>query len=736
MAGMTLVAALQAHAATPQTLQIPAPLAPGERVGLVLGGGGARGFAHLGVLEELERLRVPISCIAGSSAGALVGGMYANGMSTAQMRQAFSKADWESLLSGATSRPTVPFDRKRDDYRNFFNLSFGVGDKGLQFPRSAINSQEIELFIRALTRDRTVESFDQLPIPFRAVATDFVTGEAVVFDQGNLAQALRASMAVPGVFDWVEDGDRLLVDGGLARNLPISDIKGKCADRVIVVDVGSPLLNKKQMNTVFDVLNQTTNLMVHANVRTELEKVDGNDVVIRPELDGIRSTAFQDNAQIIEAGRKAVAPLAEKLRPFAVSPEAYASWHARLVMADEPRIDEVRIKNTRYVNSDALAQRLGTGKVEAPLSADEVREQLRVLFAEGDYDRLTYNLDTHGGRTVLEVMPFERSIGPNYLRFGLNLKSSSPGDSSFSMLASHQRTWLNSAGGVWRNELQIGANTRLKTELYQPWSAFSPAFGSLSALYESKDVPVFGSDHKRLATVQTRERSVHADVGVALGPWGEMRAGVFHALTSAQTEVGAPSLLGEDNARLEDTGLRAGLVIDQFDNPRWPRNGYLLNTEFRSSIGRWGSNDDSHALTLEGEWAATRNDVTYRLAGRYRGYFNSQHKENRYQSLGGFLNLSGYQTGELVGERAALLRLMSYWRVATLPPALGTGLYVGASAEVGRIWNGWRDLTDERWLPAGSLFVGADTLLGPFFVGVGHARGGRLTGYMLLGLDY
>jgi len=300
-------------------------LAPDEGVGVVLGGGGARGFAHLGVLRELQRLHVPIRCIAGTSAGALIGGVYANGMDLDQMAENFKNANWDQMLSGRLPRSDIPYDKKRDDYKNYLDVTFGLQDGQLRVPRSAINSQEIEMFIRKLTRDRQLDSFDQLPIPFRAVATDLANGEAVVFDKGPLAEALRASMAVPGLFDLVETHGRLLVDGGLARNLPIQDAR-QCARHLIVVDVGTPPLTKDQINSLFDVVAQTSNLMVSRNVKEQMALMERGDVLIRPDLNGYNSAAFGDNQAIIQRGTAAAIAQSKELSRFSVSPERYTAW--------------------------------------------------------------------------------------------------------------------------------------------------------------------------------------------------------------------------------------------------------------------------------------------------------------------------------------------------------------------------------------------------------------------------
>jgi NTE family protein len=295
------------------------------------------------VLKELQRLHIPVRCIAGTSAGALIGGMYANGLSLDEMSQEFKSADWDQMLSGKPARADVAFDRKRDDYKNYMDVTFGIKDGGLRVPRGAINSQAIEMFIHKLTRDRTIDDFDKLPIPFRAVAADLVTGDAVVFKQGSLARALRASMAVPGLFDLVEENGILLIDGGIARNVPVQDVKGRCADHVIVVDVSSPMLKANEIQNWFDVVAQTTNLGISRNMVAQMRLLDDDDQVIRPDLQGYTAASFGDNQAIIERGRVAAAGLASRLARYSVSEEEYARWKKRLVRPRAPLLDEIRV---------------------------------------------------------------------------------------------------------------------------------------------------------------------------------------------------------------------------------------------------------------------------------------------------------------------------------------------------------------------------------------------------------
>lgn len=726
--GVTILSALifsSACFASDQTTDV-------QGVGVVLGGGGARGFAHLGVLKELDRLHIPVACIAGTSAGALIGGMYANGLSLDKMQQAFKEADWDQMLSGKPDRSVVSYDRKRDDYRNFFDVTFGIKDGGVRAPKSAINSQQIEMFIRRLTHDRS-GVFDNLPIPFRAVATDLSSGDRVVFDKGALDIALRASMAVPGVFDWVQYDGHLLVDGGLAENIPVDQVKGRCASRVIVVSVGTPLMKKDEIQSLFDVVAQTSNIMVARNEREQMKLLDTGDVVISPDLTGFSAVSFDQNQAIIQRGEQAARKMDDVLKPFSVSDEAYAKWKSRLTLPDYPPVDEVKVKGEiNHVDEKSLTSAL-TNKGKST-TVDVISSQINQIFAQGDYDSLGYELSSESGKNILTVWPQERSTGQDSLRFGMNLQSATPGDTGFTFLVAHQKTWINSAGGVWRNNLSVGSNRLVKSELYQPLYYNSSVFVSPSVSYSEDLQPYYNPNHVKYAELTNRHVKLTADLGYALGQYGEVRAGVYRSQDSSSVSLGSVNNI--EASQDTDTGVHTSVVIDQFDNPRWPRRGYFLSGEVTQAMTALGSTSNSQFYNVVGEASKTVGDITLRFTTKFKGNFNRADNDYRFQSLGGFLNLTGYQQSELQGTRVAFGRLMVYWRAASLPSVIGSGLYAGMSLETGKVWGELQTSRNTDWIPAGSLFLGADTILGPFFLGIGNAQGGRLTGYMYLGVDY
>lgn len=717
--------------AAPQATPAPMPPRP-KGVGLVLGGGGARGLAHLGVLEELERLRIPVQCIAGTSAGSLVGGAYAAGLPLDQVIKEVEAADWDRMLTGSPLRKGVPYTRKKDDYKNLADVTLGVDKNGLKIPRAAVSSQDIDMFLRRMTHDISVANFDDLPIPFQAVATDLITGEPVEFKGGDLTTALRASMAVPGAFDLVEEDGRLLVDGMLVRNVPVQNVKGRCADDVIVVDVGTPLLKVDEIHSFLDVAAQQSNIFVRLNVREQLAKMGPGDVLIQPVLDGYSSASFADAKAIIQRGRESVAPIAAQLERFRVSEAEYAAWRQQLVARAPEQLkpySDVTVAASGFIPEKRIEQFV-KDVGDKPTNQTELLTKIDQLYATGDFDRIAYSLRDRDGQRVAEVTPFERTVGPNYLRFGLDFKIDTYGTSDVAFLGNLQFTWLNRWGAQWRNDVRIGKESYAQTEFYQPLG-MTPFFASASASVGSTRYDLFLED-QQIATLQLDTRGSDFGLGYALGPLGEVRLSYFTGSTQPQLVVGPPI---NDATSKRFSGVRLYGIIDQFDNPRFPRSGYLTRLDYHNG----SIPDHGHQSTLDftADGAnSSRSAFTLRGTVHVEGNVGQDQVLTSVHTLGGFLKLSGLNTDELVGERSALARVMAYQRVASIFPTLGTGMYVGGSLEVGKVWN---PLLNNRYtnpVTAGSLFLGIDTVLGPLYTAYGQAEGGRRAAYLYLGVDY
>src|SRR5258706_8144983 len=423
----------------------------GARLGLVLGGGGARGGAHLGVLEVLEELRVPIDCVTGTSLGALVGGAYAAGVSPKDIEALIGEADWIRMFDDAAGRQSVNLRRKELEDRYYSGLELGVSKDGIHFREGALAGEKLKLFFNRLVRseygERTIE---QLQLPLAIIATDIGSGTRVAIRSGNLTSAMRASMSVPGLMAPVVREGVKLVDGGLTDNLPVEEVKKLCnPDVVIAVNVGSPLLNPEEVTSAVSVLGQVVNVLTEQNVSRSKAQLTARDIYIEPDLANITSTEFTRQLEAAARGRVAAFALSAELRRFSLSARDYAAWQRNVRLAapkEPPVIDRVEIGQTRFVNPETLRRsiRQEEGK---PLDAAQLSRDLVMEYSQGDLLSLDYSVMRERDKTVLRLTPVEKPWGPNYLLFGLGLTSDFRADSSYNLRALYRSTWINSLGG-------------------------------------------------------------------------------------------------------------------------------------------------------------------------------------------------------------------------------------------------------------------------------------------------
>ena len=335
---LALVLALATLLAPPALAQAPAA-APAEpalelpaarpRIGLVLSGGGARGLAHGGVLKVLEALQIPIDVITGTSMGAIVGGLYASGMRAADLDLALRSVNWGEVFTNPVQRQQLSQRRKEEDFDIAAAIELGLRDGELLLPSGAVSSRGLESLLRRYTLPvRGVARFDDLPIRFRAVATDMETGAAVVLDSGDLALALRASMSVPGAFAPTEVDGRVLGDGGLVNNLPIDVARALGADLVIVVNIGTPPAGRATLNSVVGLTAQMINLLTEQNVQRSLATLGPQDVLIAPALGTLTAGDFEQADRFFALGEAGARGRSDQLAALAQRAPAYAAWRA------------------------------------------------------------------------------------------------------------------------------------------------------------------------------------------------------------------------------------------------------------------------------------------------------------------------------------------------------------------------------------------------------------------------
>ncbi len=709
--------------------------APSNRplVGLVLSGGGARGGAHIGVLKALEELRVPVDYLAGTSIGAIVGGFYVSGMNVADLEQLVESLEWETAFLNVTPRQLKSFRRKRDDDSFLVNQKPGLNDGEFELPVGLVQGQVIDMIIsRETLRASQVQNFDELAIPFRAVAGDIVTGEAVVLGSGSLARAIRASMSIPAALSPIEIDGRLLVDGGISNNLPVDVARDMGADVVIAVDISSQLLGRDTLKSVLDVTTQLTNLLTRGGTLEQRASLTANDVLLLPQFsEDLGSADFARMRETIQAGYDAVMARRadfERLAMTDVQYDAYIAARTDPRMRDLPVVDFVRLDNNAPVADSVVEARLGAIKLGEPLDVDAVEKAMNIVYGLDYYQNVRYGLVSEDGRTGIEVDLDERSWGPNYLQLGMEYSSAANSDALFGLAASYLSTAINPLGGEWRATVVVGDEPALMADYYQPFGSKGLYFYAPSLNYESNQFNVYIGD-QRVTEAQLREATLEFAVGRELLTWGEYRFGARAATGAFDLRVGDPSFISEESFRRGEFFGR--FSVDTMDSVSFPREGSLASIEWRASRQRpLAADADFDQLLLAASYAKTWGRHTVLTTMRYDATISGEASASRLFRMGGFFDISGINRNQLSGQYATRLGAAYYRRIGDLAlfPA-----FAGMSLELGNVWASRADISARDSIFGGSFWAGVDTPVGPIYVGYGRAEGGEDAFYVSLG---
>jgi NTE family protein len=726
-----VLAAAGAHGQEPDA--VPAP-PPRERpsIGLVLSGGGARGGAHIGVLKALQQLRVPIDSIVGTSIGAIVGGFYVSGMSVEDEQKLVESLEWEDAFLNVTPRKLKSFRRKRDDYTFLVNQKPGLNGGQFQLPAGLVQGQVFDMVIsRETLRASQVKSFDDLALPFRAVATDLATGQPVVLGSGDLARSLRASMSIPAALTPVEIDGRLLVDGGVSMNLPVDVAKQLGADVVIAVDVSSPLQTRETLKSVVDVTSQLTNLLGRASFEEQIKKLGPEDVLITPTFaPDFGSINFSRMHEAIQTGYDAVMQRRAELERFALSEEQYAAYIAGLTdprIRELPVIDFIRLQNNSAIADSVIETRLADIRLGEQLDVDQVEKAVNKVYGLEYYQNVRYALVNEAGRTGLDVQLDKRSWGPNYLQLGVEYSSGGNEDALFGLAASYLSTAINETGGEWRATVVIGDQPSFLTDLYQPFGRKGLYFYAPSLTFQSTIINVWDGD-QRVTEAENREADLEFAIGRELPSWAEYRFGARRATGKTELRVGDPSTLPDPD--FERAEIFGRFEVDTLDNISFPRSGTISQMEWRGSRSNFGSDADFDQVQSRTLHANTWGRHTLLTTFRYDATISGEAPLNRLMTVGGFLDLSGLNRNQLSGQNATRLGAAYYRRIGDLAlfPA-----FAGVSVEVGNVWQSRSEISAHSAIVGGSLWAGVQTPVGPVYVGYGRADNGSSAFYVFLG---
>lgn len=712
--------------------------APRERIGLVLGGGGARGAAHVGVLKVLERERVKIDFIAGTSMGAIVGGLYASGYKAAEVEKILAGTNWEDVLNDASARLRQPMERKIDSF-GLLEAQVGIDTKGLRLPRGLIQGQKLLMTFRQhLHPVAEIKDFDQMPIPFRCVASDLADGSAVVFREGDLPFAIRASMSVPAIFQPVRDANRrMLVDGMLAANVPIETARDMGATRLIVVNVGESLSAVEDINSPISVTNQVLSILMNEKTDAQLKTLTERDLLIRPDLGDTSAGDFPKTPVIIALGEKAAMQQLEKIRSFRASDADYAAFEQshQLPKSRAEKIAFVRVATDRSRTARNVEIQLSPllGKTYTP---KRVAKAITPIYGDGRYERINYEtMRDNAGRLGISVVPVDKGWGPNFLRFGLALDDDFQGSNNYRLSVELRLTGRNKYGGEWRNRLDLGKETGIHSEFLQPYGSRSQFYirPNIDARVRLRQIGSLGEGEDTYSA-EFRQRSYAAGVelGYDFSPSQRLRADLTRGRDFFELQIGptAQSL----PQRSDSSRLGIGYLYDSLDQVSFPRRGIRADLGYRRYFRSLGADSDAKGIRGSIDYAKSFGAHTILAGARlHRPIGDANGVLQLNESLGGFANLSGFSQDARFGVASGLARVVYYRRFRRADKLFDSPVYLGASLEAGNVWANASDASTGDLLTAGSLFFGADTFFGPMYLGYGRASSGDDAVYLSFG---
>lgn len=703
------------------------------KIGLVLSGGGARGFAHIGVLKVLEHNRIPIDYIVGTSMGSIIGGSYAIGLTPGEIEHNVQDVNWDKVFSDHSTREYTSFRRKHQAF-DFFNIRrVGITGDGLEISSGLIEGQTIELVLDRLAYPGFhINDYDNFAIPFRAVATNLENGEPFVIDHGNLARAMRASMSIPGLLPPITIDNTLLIDGGIGNNIPIDVARSLGADIIIVIDVSAPLEDKANIQSALDITEQLSNILTRRNADQQLKSLTPNDLLIRPELKAFSSSDFSLHNELIAIGMTAANQHLKQLQKYSLSKENYANYRNALpsVVKKTPIINYVDINNESPLSKRTLSRliRQKTGEV---LDISQLEEDLSIIYGLDQTSTVVYSLDTTEKQTGLIIYVRNRTWAQHYLEFGLQLGSETEVGSSSNIDIVYNHVSINSLGAEFRGAVGLGNEPSATAEFYQPLSIDLDYFVAAEVGVTTELFPILNNERNHIESFHRFERQyIQLSVGKTFAQNTELRLDLFHTDGNTQAITGNSPI---SNFSFTEAGYNLGLLHDSLDNISFPNTGLFGNINFINNTEALGASSDYQQIKFSFGGAGTYKRYTVFSRILLETTLDGNAPDNAIFRHGGFLELSGNFEDQLVGQHFGLVEAVFYRRlgnISFLP------MYAGFSVETGNAWDNYNDINLHNSNFSGSVFIGADTFLGPVYLAFGLSENGEQALYFTLGKSF
>ncbi|MGC9387255.1 MAG: patatin-like phospholipase family protein [Hydrogenovibrio sp.] len=703
------------------------------KIGLVLPGGGAHGLAHIGVLKELERLKIPIDYISGTSMGALVGGLYASGLSPEEIEAFADNVDWNQTFNDSNSRNYLSFRRKEDQFHYLVKGEFGFDGTTFKLPSGLLLGQQQAMILEGMTLPVShIHDFDKLPTPFRAVATNARTGQEVILKSGDLASALRASMSVPGIFAPVHIDGQSLVDGGVTNNTPIDVVRNMGADIVIVSDIHSKT-PEKEANSYLGVSSQIISSVINANSLRQLDTLQPQDILIRPNIpEAIGSANFDHPKELIEIGLKAAEAKAPTLRKL-----SDPNFKPRPIHRHLEKIDAIQINNTTRLSDTVIRQylRQKTGQF---IDRNQLEIDITQLYGLGFFELITYQILEENGKNTLIITATPPSWGPNFFKLKFNLASNINDSNFFNLGLRHTYMPANGLGGEWRNEINIGQTQLFKSAFYQPLSDdqklyIQPSFEIKNTVYEL-------NRYSHISSTQLEQQTITPALEIGYNHTPRFRSFGGYYWEDGKITIGKNADT-QQKQHYNDNTLYVGLQYDSLNQVAFPDNGSLLNLSYFNTLNRIDNPGKSQEFKafLSSYYSYKRHTVNVHFEA-YKAESDKTQNIHRAYALGGFQNLSGYSEDALIGNDLIFARLKYLYRMSSSNNPLDFPFYVGATLEAGNIFDDYymtgRDPLAVNWentKQAGSVFVGMNSFVGPVYFAYGYHNNEHQSLYFYFG---
>ncbi|HDN9018344.1 TPA: patatin-like phospholipase family protein [Aeromonas salmonicida] len=721
------------------------------RIALVLSGGGAKGSAHIGILKVLEEKRIPVDIIVGTSMGSYVAGMYAMGLSAEEVERTTLAIDWNKGYQDKVGRDELSLRKKQQSEKYQLRTDIGVNGDAVQFPDGFFQGQSMASLLRHATSNLPAQkSFDDLPIPYRAVATDMETVTPFVLEGGSLAKAMQASMSIPGALKPVEWEGHILADGGTVNNMPVDVAKGMGADVVIAVDIGARLRTRESLKSGLAMIDQLTTYMTQVGTEKQRALLGPQDILLTPEFGNMGIADFSLMPEGIKQGEAVANRAATQLDALSLSPREYAVYRnqklsRRAERSGQPAyyIDKVEILNKSRLSDETVRAMLKV-KPDKIQTNESLEAGIRRLYALESFDRITYEVEERDGENVLVVDASEKNWGPGYLNFQFGFSDDFESSSNYNVGMSYTLTNLNEWGAEWLTEASLGTAKHLKTDFYSPLEPSQTFYGEASFAYDKTLRRIFLPEDTEstqgLSYVDSEYGFTSADLAVGWNrqPWSRISLGL-------EGKVGGIDVRNINDASVDASswGPYVRFEHDTLDSRYFPYEGAYWDIKGGYSTVRLDNNEDiddryegiNYHLSMIKPWSWDRHSLNLLLEG---GGSTSQEEYPLFvQDLGGLFRMSGFQRYQLSGRYSLFGGLRYIYRVVDNDfGALRAPLYLGGSLEQGGVWDKGEDISIESSFTGGSVYVGIESFLGPIFLGYGMAEGGNNMFYLQLGTTF